>query len=144
MANSLWQTPRDINVESLADLNDPFNTPGYYYTPYGVMNPYYILEHNLNTYNSERFYGKFQLDYDFLKYFKFTYRMGLDSTTGQTEYGAENLYALYYEGTPNGEGMGASSPFAGQYGEYSIMTTRVVKSTKTSCYLLTCQSTIFM
>ena len=124
MANSLWQTPRDINVESLADLNDPFNTPGYYYTPYGVMNPYYILEHNLNTYNSERFYGKFQLDYDFLKYFKFTYRMGLDSTTGQTEYGAENLYALYYEGTPNGEGMGASSPFAGQYGEYSIMTTR--------------------
>ena len=23
-----------------------------------------------------------------------------------------------------GEGMGASSPFAGQYGEYSIMTTR--------------------
>ena len=50
--------------------------------------------------------------------------MGLDSTTGQTEYGTENLYALYYEGTPNGEGMGASSPFAGQYGEYSIMTTR--------------------
>ena len=88
------------------------------------MNPYYILEHNLNTYNSERFYGKFQLDYDYLKYFKFTYRMGLDSITGQTEYGTGNLYALYYEGTPNGEGMGASSPFAGQYGEYSIMTTR--------------------
>ena len=66
---------------------------------------------------------------------KFTYRMGLDSTTGQTEYGTENLYALYYEGTPNGEGMGASSPFAGQYGEYSIIRLAVVKSTKTSCYL---------
>ena len=57
----------------------------------------------------------------------------------------KNLYALYYEGTPNGEGMGASSPFAGQYGEYSIMTTRRRENqTKTSCYLLTCQSTIFM
>ena len=124
MANSLWQTPRDINVESMADLDDPFNTPGYYYTPYGVMNPYYILEHNLNTYNSERFYGKFQVDYEFLKYFKFTYRMGLDTTTGQTEYGAENLYALYYEGTPNGEDLGGSSPFAGELGEYSVKTIR--------------------
>lgn len=124
MANSLWQTPRDINVESMANLDDPFNTPGYYYTPYGVMNPYYILEHNLNTYNSERFYGKFQVDYEFLKYFKFTYRMGLDTTTGQTEYGAENLYALYYEGTPNGEDLGGSSPFAGELGEYSIKTIR--------------------
>ena len=124
VANSLWQTPRDINMESMADLDDPFNTPGYYYTPYGVMNPYYILEHNLNTYNSERFYGKFQVDYDFLKYFKFTYRMGLDTTTGQKEFGKENLNALYYEGTPNGEGMGSSSPFAGEYGQYSVMTTR--------------------
>lgn len=124
MANSLWQTPRDINVESMANLDDPFNTPGYYYTPYGVMNPYYILEHNLNTYNSERFYGKFQVDYEFLKYFKFTYRMGLDTTTGQTEYGAENLYALYYEGTPNGEDLGGSSPFAGELGEYSVKTIR--------------------
>lgn len=124
MANSLWQTPRDINIESMADLDDPFNTPGYYYTPYGVMNPYYILEHNLNTYNSERFYGKFQVDYEFLKYFKFTYRMGLDTTTGQTEYGTENLRALYYEGTPNGEGMGGSSPFAGELGEYSVKTIR--------------------
>lgn len=124
MANSLWQTPRDINVESMADLDDPFNTPGYYYTPYGVMNPYYILEHNLNTYNSERFYGKFQVDYEFLKYFRFTYRMGLDTTTGQTEYGAENLYALYYEGTPNGEDLGGSSPFAGELGEYSVKTIR--------------------
>ena len=124
MANSLWQTPRDINIESMADLDDPFNTPGYYYTPYGVMNPYYILEHNLNTYNSERFYGKFQVDYEFLKYFKFTYRMGLDTTTGQTEYGTENLYDLYYEGTPNGEEQGVYSPFQGQYGTYSVRTSR--------------------
>ena len=43
MLNSLYQTPRDISIIGLEDQNDPFNTPGYYYTPYGVMNPYYIL-----------------------------------------------------------------------------------------------------
>ncbi|MCS3044284.1 hypothetical protein NXW65_24240 [Bacteroides thetaiotaomicron] len=51
------------------------------------MNPYYILNNYLNEYESERFYGKFQLDYEFLKYFKFTYRMGLDTTTGQSDKG---------------------------------------------------------
>ena len=124
MINSLWQTPRDIDVRWMENQDDPFNTPGYYYTPYGVTNPYYVLNHNLNSYNSERFYGKFQLDYDFLKYFKFTYRMGLDSTTGQNEFGTENLYALYYDGTPNGVGQGSSSPFSGETGEYRIRTSR--------------------
>ena len=91
MLNSLYQTPRDISIIGLEDQNDPFNTPGYYYTPYGVMNPYYILNNYLNEYESERFYGKFQLDYEFLKYFKFTYRMGLDTTTGQSDKGKANL-----------------------------------------------------
>ena len=63
----------------------------------------------MNEYDAERFYGKFQVDYDFLKYFKFTYRMGLDTTTGQSNRGEPNLYALFYEGTPNGEGMGSNS-----------------------------------
>ena len=124
MLNSLYQTPRDISIIGLEDQNDPFNTPGYYYTPYGVMNPYYILNNYLNEYESERFYGKFQLDYEFLKYFKFTYRMGLDTTTGQSDKGKPNLYALYYEGTPNGEGQGSSSPFSGETGQYSEQITR--------------------
>ena len=124
MLNSIYQIPRDINIESLADLNDPFNTPGYYFTPYGVTNPYYILENYQNDYEAERFYGKFQLDYDFLKYFKFTYRMGLDTTTGQQDQGVPNLYALFYEGTPNGVGQGSSSPFAGEYGSFTQKITR--------------------
>lgn len=116
MYNSVMQTPRDISIIGLEDQNDPFNTPGYYYTPYGVANPYYILNNYLNEYESERFYGKFQMDYDFLKYFRFTYRFGLDTTVGQKNTGEPNLYALYYEGTPNGEGQGSSSPFNGETG----------------------------
>ena len=103
MLNSLYQTPRDISIIGLKDLSDPFNSPGYYYTPYGVTNPYYILENNQNTYKSEKIYGKFQLDYDFLKYFKATYRIGLDATNSQQNIGNPNLKSLF-AGTPNVSG----------------------------------------
>lgn len=100
MYNNIMQTPRDISIVELKNLDDPFNTPGYYFTPYGVTNPYYILKNFKNEYESERFYGKLQLDYDFLKYFKLTYRFGLDTSTGHQETGAPNLSAIY-AGTPN-------------------------------------------
>lgn len=116
MYNSVMQTPRDISIIGLKDLNDPFNTPGYYYTPYGVTNPYYILKNYENKYNSERFYGKFQVDYSFLNYFKFTYRFGLDTTTGEQNTGTPNLYKMFYATTPNGVGQGSSSPFVGATG----------------------------
>ena len=95
MYNCIMQTPRDISIAEQKDLNDPFNSPGYYYTPYGVTNPYYILNNYKNQYETERFYGKFQLDYDFLKYFKFTYRFGLDTSTGHNDYGEPNLSKIY-------------------------------------------------
>jgi len=100
MYNSIMQTPRDISIIGLKDLDDPFNSPGYYYTPYGVTNPYYVLNNFQNQYESERFYGKFQMDYDFLKYFKFTYRFGLDTSTGHHNTGDPNLSAMY-AGTPD-------------------------------------------
>ncbi|MBQ8888087.1 MAG: SusC/RagA family TonB-linked outer membrane protein [Bacteroidaceae bacterium] len=124
MYNSIMQTPRDISIIGLEDLSDPFNTPGYYYTPYGVTNPYYVLENYQNEYEAERFYGKFQLDYNFLKYFKFTYRFGLDTTTGQSNTGAPNLYALFYADTANGAAMGSSSPFIGETGSVTQQVTR--------------------
>ena len=66
MYNSIMQTPRDIAIVEMKDLNNPFNNPGYYYTPYGVTNPYYIIKNYQNEYEQERFYGNLQLDYDFL------------------------------------------------------------------------------
>ena len=100
MYNSIMQTPRDIAIVEMKDLSNPFNTPGYYYTPYGVTNPYYIIENYQNEYEAERFYGNLQLDYDFLKYFKATYRFGMDTNTGHHRYGAPNMSALF-AGTPN-------------------------------------------
>ncbi len=100
MYNSIMQTPRDISIVEMKDLSNPFNTPGYYYTPYGVTNPYYIIENYQNEYEQERFYGNLQLDYNFLKYFTATYRFGLDTNTGHHNYGSPNMSALY-EDTPN-------------------------------------------
>ena len=100
MYNAIMQTPRDISIVEMKDLNDPFNTPGYYYTPYGVTNPYYILNNYKNEYESERFYGKLQLDWDIFTDLKFSTRFGLDTTTGDHNTGEPNMSALYAN-TPN-------------------------------------------
>lgn len=100
MYNSIMQTPRDISIVEMKDLDNPFNTPGYYYTPYGVTNPYYIINNYQNEYEQERFYGNLQLDYNFLKYFTATYRFGLDTNTGHHNYGSPNMSKLFV-GTPN-------------------------------------------
>ena len=119
MYNAVMQTPRDIAIAEMKDLKDPFNSPGYYYTPYGVTNPYYILENYQNQMENERFYGKLQLDYDFLKYFKATYRFGLDTQTSQRNVGQPNLEKLF-AGTPNG----SESSIAGQTGQVTQQTFR--------------------
>lgn len=117
MYNAIMQTPRDISIAEMQDLSNPFNTPGYYYTPYGVTNPYYILENYLNNYEASRFYGKLQFDYDFLKYFRLTYRFGLDTQTGHRNTGQPNLEKLY-AGTANGTDL------TGETGGVSQQTTR--------------------
>ena len=114
MYNNIMQTPRDISIVELKDLSNPFNTPGYYYTPYGVTNPYYILRNFKNEFESERFYGKLQLDYDFLKYFRLTYRFGLDTGTEHHDMGTPNMSAIY-AGTPNWKG--ALSKITGKVSE---------------------------
>ena len=119
MYNAIMQTPRDISIAELKDLSDPFNSPGYYYTPYGITNPYYILNNYENKFESERFYGKLQLDYDFLKYFKATYRFGLDTSTSHRNVGIPNLEKLFAD-TYNAE----SSTIAGAMGSVTQQTIR--------------------
>lgn len=121
MYNAIMQTPRDISIIGLKDLNDPFNTPGYYYTPYGITNPYWVLENYKNEYSSERFYGKFQMDYDILNNLKLTYRLGLDTETYQSEFGEPNLVALFSD-TYNG--LNGASTFDGNEGSTSQSMTR--------------------
>ena len=119
MYNAIMQTPRDISIAEMKDLSDPFNTPGYYYTPYGITNPYWILNNYENKQESERFYGKLQLDYEFLKYFKATYRFGLDTQTRHHNQGEPNLESMFKD-TYNAD----ASTIAGATGAVTQQTTR--------------------
>ena len=96
MYNAIMQTPRDISIAELKDLENPFNTPGYYYTPYSVM----------------------KVDYDFLKWFKLSYRLGFDTSTAHHHMGVPN-YSVLFPDTPNWD-----SELSSQTGSTSRRTTR--------------------
>ncbi|GAA4842745.1 SusC/RagA family TonB-linked outer membrane protein [Algivirga pacifica] len=76
--DNLYQTPRDIPVTELADLNDPFNTPENYYTPYGLINPYFVIEEYGNNYNQDRVFGNILLEYELLEGLSLQWRLGDD------------------------------------------------------------------
>lgn len=54
----------------------------------------------MNTYKSEKIYGKFEAEYSFLEYFKAVYRIGLDSSNSSRKLGEPNLELLFPD-TPN-------------------------------------------
>lgn len=97
--NSLYQVPRDISIVGMKDLKDPFNTLDYFFTPYGITNPYYLIDVLENKFNQSKTYGKVQADLDFLEYFKATYRLGLDDTSNDTKTGTPRITGT--PGTPN-------------------------------------------
>jgi len=96
--DGLYEMPRDISIVDLQDLKNPFNTPGYYFTPYGVTNPYYALEYNLTDAKQNKVFGKFQVDITPFDFLKFSYRLGYDYSNMETKVATPKL-AL--EGTPN-------------------------------------------
>ena len=97
---SLYNVPRDISITAQKDLSNPFNTPGYYFTPYNSTNPYYILKNYLDEAEMDKLWGKFQADYNIFDFLKFTYRVGMDYTIHKTRNGIPNMSVLW-AGTPN-------------------------------------------
>ncbi len=105
---ALYNVPRDVSITAQKDLSDPFNTPGYYYTPYNATNPYYILKNYLDESEVDKLWGKFQADYSIFDFLKFTYRVGMDYTIHKTRSGIPNMSALW-AGTPNWDNNGEIS-----------------------------------
>lgn len=101
MINSLYQMPRDISIIGLEDQNDPFNTLDYYYTPYGVTNPYIVLNSVQNRFLSDKLFGKVEATYEFSKYFNATYRLGFDSSNSETKIGVPQYAKLMDPASPN-------------------------------------------
>lgn len=76
--SELLQIPRDMSIVDFKDYkNDLYNSPDYYFTWY-AYNPYYALENNKSSFESDRFYGNFSLDFQIAEGLKATYRLGSD------------------------------------------------------------------
>jgi len=98
--NGLYQTPRDISIVSLADYKtDPFDNIDYYYTPYGIANPYYVIDNMEAAYEQKKFFGKMQFDYQITDNLSAMYRLGLDASDDVQKIGTPEVQAA--PGTPN-------------------------------------------
>ncbi|MBA7666266.1 TonB-dependent receptor P3 [subsurface metagenome] len=75
--NQVMQTPRDISLRELADLDEEWNTIDNHYSLYTV-NPYHILQNNGNKNNEDRIFGSFDFDYSFYSDLSLKWRMGGD------------------------------------------------------------------
>ncbi len=78
--NNLLQTPRDIPIRELADINNQFNDLEGYYSPY-TTNPYYALKKFGSTAVIDRIYGNVELGYKATDWLGFTARIGSDVST---------------------------------------------------------------
>lgn len=76
--DQVLQTPRDISLLDLKDLNNRFNTINGYYGAYTV-NPWQILANNQNINRVDRLFGNAQLGYVFNDHFRITGRAGVDT-----------------------------------------------------------------
>ncbi|PZP52606.1 MAG: SusC/RagA family TonB-linked outer membrane protein [Pseudopedobacter saltans] len=80
---SLLQIPVDIPIKDFAAYNNKFFNVDNYFTPYAA-NPYYGLNENGNTQNSDRFFGSIDLSYAFTKHFSVQWRTGGDFFNART------------------------------------------------------------
>ena len=89
--DGIYELPRNVSTSYLKDLNNPFNTPEAYLTPYGITNPYWALENNLFEINGKQAYGKLQLDLFPVDGLTLTYRFGFDYTDYDSKMGMSQI-----------------------------------------------------
>ncbi|WP_347157956.1 SusC/RagA family TonB-linked outer membrane protein [Pontibacter chitinilyticus] len=82
--NQLIQTPRDIPVRELEDIDNPFNDVEGFYSPYTV-NPYWAIKNQTFTNNVDRMFGNVTLGYKANDNLNVTYRIGTDFYTDRRE-----------------------------------------------------------
>jgi len=75
----LLQMPVDIPLTLLKDYNSMYHNVDNFFTLY-AENPYWVVDHNGNTYQDDRIFGKIELTYDLFKNTKILGRLGGDFT----------------------------------------------------------------
>lgn len=99
VVNSLYQIPRNISILDLQDLDNPFNTIDNYFTPYGVTNPYWVLQNDRDFFDMNKFFGAADLGYNAFKGFDLSYRFGFDFESYKNN--AHRQVAIPTPGSPN-------------------------------------------
>lgn len=94
--NQVLQTPRDIPIDKMGDLNNPYYSYGNllnangvpYYGYYGAYtrSPYFILQNYRNQNDVDRVTGAFTLEYKPLKWLNVLERVGADVYTDRRTY----------------------------------------------------------
>lgn len=75
--NQVMQTPRDISLLELEDIDSKWNNLDNYYSPYTV-NPWYIIKNNSNKNIEDRLVGNFDFNYAITDHFSALLRIGGD------------------------------------------------------------------
>lgn len=99
--DQILQTPRDIPIQELKDLNDPFNSLEHYYGAY-TLNPYYVLTNQKNDNTVDRFLAIASLNYQATKWLGFTARVGNDYAT-DVRYERRRKFAVTDGGQNDGQ-----------------------------------------
>lgn len=84
--DGLYEFPRDISVVDLEDLSNVFSTPVAYYTPYGITNPYWVLNNIVYDVDGKEVMGKLQADINPIKDLTLTYRFSFDYSDNDRKY----------------------------------------------------------
>ncbi|MDR2409757.1 MAG: SusC/RagA family TonB-linked outer membrane protein [Bacteroidales bacterium] len=109
--NDIMQIPRDISIVDLKDYNYKFNNIDNYFTPYGVINPYYVIDNFGNNLVEDHLYGNVQIGMDVFSWLNITARVGEDyssyyrkewepifhASAGSPNEGSTNNNGLVYE-----------------------------------------------
>lgn len=110
LIQEMLQIPTDISVLDLKDyINNPYNTPSNYFTPY-ASNPWFVVSENKTTIDGNRLYGNINLNYAFNKKFYLSYQAGGDYRYEKIKsYGAK---VTFDPNTPQSDG-GANESVGG-------------------------------
>ncbi len=91
LMSNVNQFARDVSLIDMKDLNNVFNTPDAYFTPYGVTNPYWSLENNYNRTKGKQVFGRIQADIKPYDKLTLTYRFGFDYSDLELKNGAAQV-----------------------------------------------------
>lgn len=75
--NQVMQTPRDISLLELEDIDSKWNNIDNYYSLY-TINPYFILKKNGNENSEDRIFGNLEFTYKIADFLSAIYRLGGD------------------------------------------------------------------